>query len=477
MTKDELFLEAISLLMGTNGYPKNEKKAWVIMKRAADEGHKEACARYAVKIMKSNCLAAAEYFMKNCAYDIFPDEFAECLYYCIKKTKNDDKNENDYYAWVQLGDSLYSADGYYYWALMVKIKEPENIDLYNKLLYYAALGNSKIMPDSLYKQIGRERGILVGKTEMDAYMSSNDNNKKVLGFGPVNKNEEQAWHIAVANLTEKGRKFEVSKSELNRLVREVPKGVLEYEYCIYCAYNVGTVTARYEYDNPNYTSVYRNSGTLKIDTYWYNYFAVYQTPQSQKDFYKVLQGIELQQTYKDARFRIFPYRCKEVLENIKERTLRNAQNGAVSKVKKAVHKENNWEEKYIKVDIDNYDISLYGLKEVYIPYWYFTISTGGKNTATVRVNAINGEVSTFSNNPFGQFTDYDDVVAGGKTKYSKEVQKEIKKRKNAKARKLNILLTIQCILTILLFLIGGWFVGIPLLLSVAAHVYFRFFKK
>ncbi len=473
MSSQDLYNEAKHLLNGTGGYPKDEKKGYKKMKEAADAGNTEACVQYANYLCgKQKYFDALNYFESNDAYTSAAREYVTCLYNCaLKKASDPTLVENYYNKACRVKDKLRS-DGCYYFAQLAKMSGQSD-DVYRKALYFAALGDSEAMPDQEYALIGRERGVIYGKSEIEAHINANyagSDAKYFGGFLPCTQTEQSAWNIAKANLTNRKVKKEFGAAAAHALAKAEPKGILEYQPVAYSSSTVGTVSFRYEYDNPNYTTVTKGSSALALDYRWFNYHASFRSKYRQGEFHKQFEKATFTKTTPDARMRTISPRFPEVLESSVNMAKTSATNGSRKKLKTALAAKNNWESQYVTVDFDNNGQSL-EIKTYCVPFWFFTKNLGLGKSVTARVNGATGEVEFFQNNPFGLFTPFDDVKIGAYLTYSKERQKEIKKAMPAykKRKKHLIALLVQCALLVLSFAIKFTFLSVLVILSLLVH--------
>lgn len=209
MSNQDLYNEAKHLLNGTGGYPKDEKKGYKKMKEAADAGNTEACVQYANYLCgKQKYFDALNYFESNSAYTSATREYVTCLYNCALKKASDTTIVETYYNKACLVKDKLRSDGCYYFAQLAKMSGQSD-DVYRKALYFAALGDSEAMPDQEYALIGRERGVIYGKSEIEAHINANyagSDAKYFGGFLPCTQTEQSAWNIAKANYQQKGKK-------------------------------------------------------------------------------------------------------------------------------------------------------------------------------------------------------------------------------------------------------------------------------
>ncbi len=476
MNHQELYTEALHLIEGSGGYPKNEKKGYKKMKEAADAGSVLAAGKYALHLWEqTKHFDALAYFEKNNAYKEFPKEYVTCLYNCATKKKSDLALLKTYYEKALKVKNNLHGDSYYFFAQLAKMSgQAESV--YKEALYYAALGSSTAMPDKAYAEIDRERGVVYGKEEVSLYIKVNysgEDEKFFGGFLPCKQTEQSAWNVAKANLTDRKVKKEFGVGGTSALLKAEPKGVLEYQPIAYSAIDVDDVSFRFKYDHPSSSTISTGSDSCDLDRYWYNYYAAFRSKHKQSDFYKQVENESVTKLTPDARLRTSTPRWSDVVDASFKSAQTSATNGTRSRIKSAVASAYKWEERYVTVDIENNGQSIKALKTYFVPFWFFTVNTAFGKTATVRVNGITGEVDFFANNPFGLFTPYDDVKTGGMAMYSKEMQKVIRKNtpEYKKRKKHLIALAIQAGLMLLGFIIEGLetFGGLALL-SIIIHL-------
>ncbi len=475
MSNQELYNEAMHLIEGSGGYPKNEEKGYKKMKEAADAGNATAASKYALYLFKhSKYPDALTYFEKSNAYSQSPKEYVTCLYHCAQKNRTDEARLKSYYNNASRVYNSLHGDSYYYFAQLAKLNG-ETGSVYKEALYYAALGGSTAMPDKTYKEINRERGVVFGKDEASLYIKVNysgDNAQYFGGFLPCTHTEQSAWNIAKANFTDKNAKKQFGYDGPVALLKQEPKGVLEYQPVAYSSINVDTVFCKFKYDHPNYSTVNTGSGNQTLNWHWYNYHAGFRSKLKQGEFHKQFENASFTKTVPDARLRTSAPRWSEVIEASFDMAKTSATNGTRSKIKTALSDKYNWETKYITVDIENNGQSIHGLKTYFVPFWFFTAKLDFGKTATARVNGATGEVDVFINNPFGLFTPYDDVKAGGLAMYSKERQKVIRQStpEYKKKKKHLIGLAVQGGLLLIGLFANAGFLNFLVFLSIIAHL-------
>lgn len=475
MTHQEIYIEALHFIEGSGGYPKDEKKGYKKMKEAADAGNTAAAGKYALYLWeKTKHFDALSYFEKNNAYKEMPRDYVTCIYNCAIRKKKDLALLKTYYEKASRVRSNLHGDSYYYFAMIAKMSG-QDVSVYKEALYYAALGSSTAMPDRAYKEINRERGVVYGKDEVSLYVKVNysgEDEKYFGGFLPCTQTEKSAWNVAKANLSDKRIKKEFGFAGAAALLKAEPKGVLEYQPVAYSCMTVGTVSCKFKYNNPSYSTVNTGSGSLPLNWNWFNYHAGFRTKYRQGDYHKQFENASFSKLTPDARMRTAAPRWSEIVDASFEMAKSSATSGARSKYKTAIASNYNWEERYVTVDIEDNGQSIKALKTYFVPFWFFTVNLPFGKTATARVNGNTGEVDFFANNPFGLFTPYDDVKAGAMTMYSKELQKVIRKRtpEYKKTKKHLIGLLIQVILFFLGVVAESGFIALLALLSIPVHL-------
>lgn len=458
MTGQELKQMAFGHLQGKNGYPKNEKKGWKLMQQAADAGDSEACGQIALHYMDAIKLPQArDYFNMVEAYKRHPNAYAKCLaLYAAKKLKKEPDFVRKLFEEANRVENDLHGDGHYYYAVLLHFAYPDNEEKYCEHLYYAALGGSDDMPDSCYAYINRERGVLHSKAEMEAWLRVNNDGRIVGGFIPCKLDEEEAWRVAVSNLdTKAGRRAFIGAAR-KAFISKDHETNLEYQQVIKCQISVDTISARYEYNHPNSNYINKGAGKLDINSYWTNCYATYRAKQPQDELFKKYKDVKLSDDFVEARVRVNPYRSDEVICECKNQTIYDATIGTLGDIKTTLVKQNNWEKRYIHVDIDDYAQSLKNFYMLFVPFYFFTVKLGGKKTYTIRVNAFTGETDFFVNNPFGQFTDDDDVKKGGFAKIGQDKSKKDRKARRRRNIKLFYFLVLA-LLSIVAFSISAAF--------------------
>lgn len=432
---EQLYKEALDYLGGKNGFPKNEKKGWKRMEEAAEAGSKDASGELALYLHENNKEAEARRFFEKSKMDTrkLKTAYVECLRELAFKKKKDSQFLEDCYLSAKEYESGYFGDARWYYADIIKLAHPDNKDEIEKQLYLAALGESD-MPDSYYQSIGRERGVLADKEEMELWLKAMGESVADTLYLPCVKTPEDAWSTAKANLEEKETKQYLSIGQINRFLSSNMKGILEYQPMVECSVLIGTPSFRMKYDHPSYSTVTTGSGSLKINKYWTNYCASFKTKTTQDNLWRTYKDAKKEKTFCEARVRVSPIGLDTAIERCKELSIKDAANGARNDIKEAYKKEKNWDKQYISIDFDDMDASYKALRYVFVPFYFFTMEEGKNKSVTVRVNAYNGEVDYFVNNPFGQFTAEDNVAQGGGANVSKH-QRSARKKSASKGGK------------------------------------------
>lgn len=479
MDEFELFNEGMNFYKGQNGYPQNSKKAIHYFEKSSEAGNRDASFELAkLYFLNKNYDLALKYFDTNEAYLYGPRQYVFSILKQLPRNvkKNPDLAETMLNKAIKCEKSL-DEDGCYYLACIIKAVHPEDEKEYLKYILRAAKGFSTVMPDELYKLVGREYGVLNNLEEMKLFLESEDEDDlEVNGFGPLNKNHDEAWRTAVANLTEKGIKHNISNALIKKLIEAQPSGILEYQPIYEISYYVGGLKGKFKYDNPNYTSVSTGSGGLYVNASWSRIYATYLDKYTQKKFKQKAMSIKYTNTYYNARYRIYPEFGLGIEKILDEDVKDVAKTNAGYKFEDKIANDYNWETKYIDVTIDDIEITPSKKCCYFIPFWFFTIELGKNKSATVRVNASTGEVDTFLNNPFGQFTEYDNPIEGAMMKWNKDIIKDMNKKKRKEKIKKFKWLIIHGAATLLFFLIS-WPIGLVLLLTFGFHIYMKFFRK
>ncbi len=437
MDGKQLYTEAMNFFEGKDGFPKNEKKGYARLKEAADAGFQKAREDYAeyLWVEKDKYDAAISYYEAGRLSD---NESISDYLFCLKtisdKKKKDIEFAKSCVEKAKTYEEHFNADAFYFYAELLKRAYPDKTKEVDEKLDVAAFLGSSCMPDSVYASIGRERGVLAEKFEMELWQKNAPDGKYV-SFVPCRKTADDAWAIAKANLEEKNTKKILTSSQISRLLKSAVAPVLEYQPIIKCSVLANEPDFRYEYDNPKYATVSTGSNTYKVNLYWTNYCATFKTKQSQRDLWKVYKDATTTDQYVEGRVRITPSGLDDAISRVKELSTKDAIDGSRNEIKNALVSVKNWEKKYITINFNDTDISLKELSYVFIPFYFFTIKLGSKNTVTVRVDGYSGEVDYFTDNPFGQFTAEDNVALGGGASQSKSQKSGAKKNKRRNAKK------------------------------------------
>ncbi len=465
-TNEQNYQRAQSLIKGDSTVKANPKKGWKMMGELADAGYEPACLNLAHECWYTGKYAdACVYFEKaKLTKNEQAFEYVCSLYRGItKKQRKDPDYLASVFAKAKKYEELYTGDGRYYYALLLHVAQPENEEGYKQQLYYAALGNSDYMPDEAYEFIGRERGVLADKSEMDIWMKVSSM-AKYAKFIPCERSEDDAWFIAEQALEDKETNKFLNTAQRKALLHAKPKAILEYQQIYRAAYNIGTIKFGFKYDNPNYSTVSTGTATLNVNKYWTNSCATFKTKQSQEQLWKVYNKVTTTTTYKDARVRTNAYGSATVIERCGEMTRKDARNGAVWEAKDAEAKQRNWETRYITINMQDYDMTNKFIELVFVPFYFFTVTTTGKKTVTARVNGYSGEIDFFVDNPFGQFTEEDNVAqGGGANETTRDRNKKQSAKNKAKAKRIA-----GGILKKILMIVGGVLAGVGALFTILA---------
>ena len=421
MDANQLYQEAQNLLNGTNGFPKNPKKGYAKLKEAADAGNQKAREEWGeyLWVEKGKYAESLPYYEAGTLSD--QDAVEDYLFVLTKLVA---KNKKDPTFAQTAADKAFAyhdkfdAESYYFYGVLLQKGYPEKTKEIHDSFDMAAFLGSEYMPDETYASIGRERGVFTGKTEMDIWQKNTSDGKSST-FVPCNRSAEEAWSIAKANLEEKATKKILTYAQISKLLKGAPQAQLEYQPIVKCAVEVGTPNVRYKYDNPSYSTVSSGSTDYTVDMYWTNYCATFKTKQTQRDLWKVYKNATFTSNCVDGRVRIHPVGQKAVIERAIELSSKDATEGARQEIKEAFHKAKNWDTKYIEIIYNDKASDIKELSYVFVPFYFFTVSMGGKKSVTVRVNAYSGEVDYFVDNPFGQFSEDDNVAQGGGASQSK----------------------------------------------------------
>ena len=442
MTSQQLYDDALKFLNGTGGYPKNLKKGEKLMLQASNAGSRQAAGYYATHFAKNDG-EMLMHLQKSGAYEDHPNEYVRCLYTTAKKAMKKDpaiaKNNYDAANRVQ---AQYHDDGYYYKAELAKLAgDPD--EKYRSYLYLAALGMSKAMPDEAYALIGRDRGVIYNKDELDAYVKANE--IKLGGFAEVTKTEEEAWRIVEANLSTKEGKAKLPAGAAGAMLKKRPTGTLEYQRVLRACYRTSRMSVGFEYNNPSYSTVTR--GTVsdwdvpedkQYTAFWYTDFRYFA---KQSVAWESLKQLKYSNTYptnlifQKARFRVDTPYYYSLMSKCMDAAKASSRSNSIRHFKEALGTQKNWSTGHITANIQTANTGLDSFKIYFVPFYYFTVELAFGKTATVRVNAQTGDTEYYENCPFGQFTEYDDYETGGNVKLDKEKVDAVKKAASRKSAK------------------------------------------
>jgi len=469
----ELYQEAQNFFEGKGGYPKNFKKGMAKLREAALAENQDAAGEYAEYLVKNKKYAEAlEFYKINYTHDFFPDEYVYCLFKrALQIYKKNLEEVQKFYGMGKEVDKYLDGDGYYYLACLCELATGKKDEKY---LLEAAKNHSRAMPDAEYKKIGREYGVVMSLEEMDEYLEDAD--EDVDSFGVLKLDENAAWKIVSANLDEKKVKYNISTQAIKKLLTQKPKGILEFQKVIKIKYTCGKPYVNFEHDDPRFTTVETNSFSYPMNSSWSSMFATYLDKARQEDFREKMRNFETCDTYYNCRYRVISEYDGYLLDCCDKSAYQKTYNGVTYTIKEQISKLKNWKMEHITLTLGENDISLSEDAVIFVPFWFFTISLGKNSTATVRVNATTGEIDTFTDNPFGQFTEYYNAKVGAMQKFSKEALKGLKKAKRKEKFKQNKWFIIHLVATLISpFIIP--ILGLLMFISLGVHIYFKFFKK
>ncbi len=421
MTSQQLYDEALKYIEGKGGYPKNPKKGQKAMMEAAEGGHVEA-ARYCITHYAKTEKEKLHYFNKNPNVRTgITNEYVRCLYVEAQAMMKKKKTVGDTFFMANLSKDTYHDDGYYYFAELGKLAGKDDA-WYRDTLYLAALGSSKVMPDSAYAYINRTRGVIEGKVELDAWVKANKLQDNIGGYGEVTKTAEEAWRIVEANLSAKETVKLLPPGAARHILKAGPCAVLEYQRVIAIYAKIKDISVGFEYDNPKYSQV--TTGTLTdytVDVTRGHWYTDFQYGTKQTEAWKKFRDLSYKSTTPNARVRISTNYYGDLLSTCADQAKSSVMWAAKSTIKEDLGKAKNWPTQYISLNVKEHDTSISSLKIYFVPFYYFNYELSKSKTITLRVNAQTGEFEWFENAPFGQFTEYDDYKVGGGAKLNKDL--------------------------------------------------------
>ncbi|MBR2023278.1 MAG: hypothetical protein IJ996_02010 [Clostridia bacterium] len=429
MNAQQLYDEALKHINGTGGYPKNPKRGEKMMLEASNAGSRQAAGYYAMHYAKKDSDKLI-HFQKSGAGADYPTEYVRCLLTTAQKEAK--KNPN-------IAKSNYSVakdvkvhdDGYYYLAELAKLAG-ESDQTYRDYLYLAALGMSKAMPESAYKYIGRDYGVIYDKEEINLWIKANNIETY---FVDIKKTEEEAWRIVEANLSTKEGKAKLASGGASAMLKKRPLGTLEYQRVINVSYRTEVISAGVEYNNPNYSSVM--TGTISN-------FNVNESNPTRANWYPDFRFRDKHtiawQTFKPlsyssavpskGRFRVGTPYYNAIINECFTYTEKISKDHALYRLKEHLNQTKNWEISYIKTNLKQTDTKLSQFNILFVPFYFFTVELALGKTATARVNAQTGDIDFFDNCPYGQFDEYDKYLIGGNARMTAEQIKSLQKSAN-----------------------------------------------
>lgn len=418
MTGEELRELAFNHLKGENGLPKNEKKGWETMKKAADAGDDKAISAYANHIVESDPSAAAKLIEDACIETDCQGTYTQALYLIVKANPQAAAESLKKALTLEkdLTDTGYTlaANPHYYIAKIAEAANPDDKTTIIKHLSQAAILGCPLMTEPDYKACGRDRGVAYGKDELLVWLDSYtrkgiDTDKSVYVVKKV-KNEGMAQAIMEANLDSAEAIRVFGKGRIKQIKSLTPKVVCEYQKIYEADVEIGRYPFTFRHQATNSVTYTTGSGVVDIGKTYAEYMTAFKSKSCNTDKNKKINDYEFDNGDFPANTR---FRTNTAYDEVAEKAAWEAVHKLEKEVeenaaKRYLASQYGWYTQDIEYIIGNHaDTNIfeedYKYAVIFVPFYFFTFDLG-KETATVRVNAFNGETDFHINNPFGLYS-------------------------------------------------------------------------
>ena len=441
MTSNEYFELAKSNLNGENGASVDREKGLEYLKLAAEAGHIEATVLFANETINQDAKVAAILLSKNLEKPKNKDVFIITLVACAKQNPD------------MAGECLAMFDGWISpaekeaklvnarYAELLAIAKPEAAEEIMLRYRTAAMDDgwftlkeNLVFDSEILSKYNFDNKLIPAKD----MMAENENRKKnereaensayaykgcSTRFVEITKSEEFIAELVKGQLN--GAKPDAAKkisdSAWAKMKEALPKAELIYEKLRGLLVDIGDCGYRFTHQARDSITKHTGNGTIKLDCGYGEFEAAYICEKEDDDlmsYVNTFEYCELADVPADALLRAG---ARALVDGKKKKNLSTRMDETLdaivsSKAKTALFSEYSW----LSADIDVSRIATQTQKlaeydrAIYVPYYYYIFDIDG-DKITIRVNAFDGAISYFVNNPYGQLQTAEEKKASKKT--------------------------------------------------------------
>lgn len=397
---------AISYIQGTDGYVKNEKKGWTLMKAAAEGGDVYACDLYTSYIMDKSYEEVIALLEKTDTYKQVSTNYLNAL--AIKAVIKRGTAAECYEKAKRCNGNI-DGTGYYYMAEICYHVNRDDPDV-KGYLKFANLGGCTVWDAEFFEANGMEQGVI----EYPAWhhysrVDAPQEYRQVILA--VKKSKDVALARATDILTEKNIKTRIGGGLAKKMLTMQPEAVLEYQKVLCRRNYLGSYTFSFTHQASDSTTRTSGSASLELEHWYATYGATFKCPIENEQLNSWIDSAEKADNIQEgARIRIGSEYEQEVLAGVKKREV-----GRRGMILEKLTEKYNW--RRADTTVSNIKCTTEekpaDYRMVFVPFWFFIWHTD-KGDISVRVNAVSGETHVFTKgNVYGQLDEMDDPVDGG----------------------------------------------------------------